>query len=65
MRGAFPTQRIFSLNQAHLYSKANVHLKTLVKRVAASGALPEPSRSFRTLRVCTKLPSFIRDCSTA
>jgi hypothetical protein len=58
MRGAFRTQSIFSLNQAHLYSKANVHLKTLLKRVAAAGALPEPEPFFPYSARLYKAPEF-------
>ena len=45
-RGAFPTQWLFSLNQAHLFAKANVHLKSILKRIAANGELPEAEPSF-------------------
>jgi len=58
MRGAFPTQSFFSLNQAHVYSKANVHLKTLLKRVAAAGTLPEPEPFFPYSARLYKAPEF-------
>jgi len=46
VRGAFLTHCLFSLNQAYLYAKANVHLKRLLTRVSATGALPAPEPFF-------------------
>ena len=40
VRGAFGTRFYYSLNQAHLYKKSLVHLKHLLKRIAATGSLP-------------------------
>jgi hypothetical protein len=40
VRGSFGTRYYYSLNQAHLYRKSLVHLKHLLKRIAATGSLP-------------------------
>jgi hypothetical protein len=39
--GFFSTKFLFSLNQASLYKKINPHLQSLLKQVAATGALPD------------------------
>lgn len=41
LSGFFSTKFLFSLNQASLYRKINPHLQQLLKRIAASGQLPE------------------------
>jgi hypothetical protein len=43
-RGFFATRRYFLLNQADLYKKSLVHLKRLLKRIAATGTLPAAER---------------------
>jgi hypothetical protein len=40
VRGSFGTRYYYSLNQSHLYRKSLVHLKHLLKRIAATGSLP-------------------------
>lgn len=40
VRGSFGTRHYYSLNQAHLYKKANTHLKNLLTRIALTGELP-------------------------
>jgi hypothetical protein len=41
MRGAFATQRWFLWNQAHIFMKANQHMKELLTTIACLGVLPE------------------------
>jgi hypothetical protein len=41
LSGFFGTKFLFSLNQASLYKKITPHLRSLLKQVAATGALPE------------------------
>src|SRR6266699_3020659 len=40
VRGSFRTRLFYSLNQAHLYKKANIHLKRLLNRIALTDKLP-------------------------
>jgi hypothetical protein len=40
MRGSYPTKWFFLLNQASLFTKSNVHLKDLLKKVARERSLP-------------------------
>jgi hypothetical protein len=40
LRGSYPTKWFFLLNQAALFSKAGVHLKDLLKRLARDRSLP-------------------------
>lgn len=40
VRGSFMTRFYYSLNQAHLYKKANTHLENLLTRIASTGRLP-------------------------
>jgi hypothetical protein len=40
VRGSYPTKWFFLLNQASLFTKSNVHLKDLLKRVARERKLP-------------------------
>jgi hypothetical protein len=41
-RGSFPTQRVYSVNRAVLEQKADVHMRALLKDIAATRALPQP-----------------------
>lgn len=38
-RGAFPTQRFYSLNQAMLYTKSNIYMKLLLENIASKNSL--------------------------
>jgi hypothetical protein len=40
VRGSFRTRFFYSLNEAYLYKKANVHLKKLLNRIALTRELP-------------------------
>ncbi len=44
VRGSFGTRLYYSLNQAHVYKKALIHLKNLLKQAASTGALPPIER---------------------
>lgn len=39
--GAFPTKFLFLLNRTHLYQKSSAQLRTLLRKFASSGALPD------------------------
>lgn len=38
-RGAFPTQKYYSLNQAMLYTKSNIYMKLLLENIASKNSL--------------------------
>jgi hypothetical protein len=56
LRGGYMTRYCFSLNQADLYTKSNVHMKGLLKRVATTRSLPDPEPFFPYSAPLYRLP---------
>jgi hypothetical protein len=43
--GAFPTKFLFLLNRAHLYQKSSAQLRTLLRKIARTGVIPNYENS--------------------
>jgi hypothetical protein len=57
LSGFFPTNFCFSLNQAVMYRKSSPHFHELLKRIAASGELPNSSPEVRSKASPNRAPN--------
>ena len=60
MRGGFPTQHFYSLNQMSIIEQSNPYMFELLRRVADVGALPPTIETNKVLGPILKSPDFIQ-----
>lgn len=62
LSGFFPTYFSFSLNQANMYRKSSPHFHDLLRRIAASGELPQDSPRVHTSVKTCRTPN-VHECA--
>lgn len=60
LRGSFPTQSFFLLNQANVLLRSNYFLKSLLARIARESRLPEPEKALPYPGVLLREPNLLQ-----